>query len=99
MKTIMVVFTSEYQEAPMGRRYSFNTTLDVKEGDLIESPDYEKKVLQVVAIQERLYKSFSFRTGNLHEEEISDVGYGKIKILCKKSRIVTEVAPHKDEGF
>lgn len=99
MKTIKVIFTSGYQEMPMGRRYSFNTTLDVKEGDLIETPDYEKKLLQVVAVQQKLYKSFNYHTGQEHEEMRTEKGYGEIKTLSEDSRVVTEVPELEEEGF
>lgn len=99
MKTIKVIFTSEYQEMPMGRRYSFNTTLDVKEGDLIETPDYEKKLLQVVTVQEKLYKSFNYHSGQEYEDLRTGKGYGEIKTLSEDSRIITEAPGLEDEGF
>jgi hypothetical protein len=90
MKTIVTVFTQEYQEMPMGRRYSFNTNLDVEEGDLIVSPDYHCKLLQVVAVEKKVYQSFSYSKGELFEEVIEQKGYGRIKLLGEDSYIYTE---------
>lgn len=107
MKTIKAIFTTEPQAMPMGRRYSFNTTLDVQEGDLIESPDYKGKLLQVVAIESKVYKSFSYSKGELFEEVIDQKGYGQIKLLDSRSSIISvddikvEIASQseEDEGF
>ena len=99
MKTIKAIFTQEFQPTPMGRRYSFNTTLDVEVGDLIESPDYKGKLLQVVTIENTVYHSFSYGTGELFTEKILDRGYGEIKTLSDESSIVTEVPEPEDEGF
>ena len=67
MKTISVIFTKEKQAFPTGRAYSFNTTLDVQEGDLLASPDYDG-LLQVVKIDEEVYSHFEHKTGNLKKD-------------------------------
>lgn len=105
MKTIKAVFTQEFQEVPMGRRYSFNTTLDVEVGDLIVSPDYNGKLLQVVAVESKVYRSFSYSKGELFEEVIEQKGYGQIRLLGEDSSIYTEngneveIPAEEDEGF
>ena len=102
MKTIKAIFTTEFQVTPMGRRYSFNTTLDVEVGDLIEGPDYKGKLLQVVAIENKVYKSFSYGTGELFTEMKEERGYGAIKTQSDGSSIVTEspeVLEQEDESF
>lgn len=99
MKTIKAIFTQEFQATPIGRRYSFNTTLDVEVGDLIESPDYKGKLLQVVAIENEVYQSFSYATGELFTEMKEERGYGAIKTLSDESSIVTEVPEPEEEGF
>lgn len=105
MKTIKAIFTQEFQEMPMGRRYSFNTTLDVEVGDLIEGPDYNGKLLQVVAVEKKVYQSFSYSKGELFEEVIEQKGYGRIKLLSEDSSIYTEdgndveIPAEEDEGF
>lgn len=99
MKTIKAIFTQKFQETPMGRRYSFNTTLDVEVGDLIESPDYNGKLLQVVTIEDEAYQSFSYGTGELFKEKIEERGYGAIKMLSDESSIVTKVPETEEEGF
>lgn len=107
MKTIKAIFTTEPQAMPMGRRYSFNTTLDVEEGDVIVSPDYNGKLLQVVAVEKKVYQSFSYSKGELFEEVIEEKGYGRIKLLGDDSSIYTEDGKEveipseaeEDEGF
>ena len=105
MKTIKAIFTQEFQPTPMGRRYSFNTTLDVEVGDLIVSPDYNGKLLQVVAVEKNVYQSFSYSKGELFEEVIEQQGYGLIKLLSEDSSIYTEdgneveIPAEEDEGF
>ncbi len=107
MKTIKAIFTTQHQEMPMGRRYSFNTTLDVEKGDLIESPDYKGKLLQVVTVENKVYLSFSYSKGELFEEVIDQKGYGQIKLLDSRSSIISEddikveitSQSEKDEGF
>ena len=100
MKTIVAVFTQEYQEMPMGRRYSFNTNLDVEEGDLIVSPDYNGKLLQVVAVEKKVYKSFSYSKGELFEEVIEQKGYGQIKLLSEECSIYSDsVNPDDKQMF
>lgn len=97
MKTIKAIFTTEFQETPMGRRYSFNTNLDVEVGDLIESPDYKGKLLQVVNIEKGLYHHFSYKTGELSNDGLQ-CGFGDIKTLSPESKVVMEPV-EKEEGF
>lgn len=101
MKTIKAIFTTQFQLTPMGRRFAFNTTLDVEVGDLIEGPDYKGKLLQVVAVEDEVYKSFSYKNGELFKEVITDSGYGLIKALSNESAIVEEVElpETEEEGF
>lgn len=100
MKTIKAIFTTEPQAMPMGRRYSFNTTLDVEEGDVIVSPDYNGKLLQVVAVEKKVYKSFSYSKGELFEEVIEQKGYGQIKLLSEECSIYSDsVNPDDKQMF
>lgn len=97
MKTIKAIFCKEKQVITDGKRaYSFNTKLDVKVGDLIESPDYNKKLLQVTAIEDELYTHFSYRNGELFTE--GGESRGAIKSLL--GEIVNEYTiVEKEEGF
>lgn len=65
MKTIKAIFTTKKLDDPRMREYSFNTEMDVKVGDLLQSPDYHGKLLQVTGIENEVYSHFSFRTGEL----------------------------------
>lgn len=101
MKTIRAIFTREKQDQPRGRAYSFNTELDVKVGDLLQSPDYQGKLLQVIGIEDEVYSHFSFRTGEL--KKAMESGCGIIKTLGIDTIVVNEedyVKPEPEyEGF
>lgn len=73
MKTILVIFTSEKKEdTSKDKVYSFNTTHDVKVGDLITDPSYSTK-LQVVEIKEKAFKNVNVKTGEL--TNVGDIQY------------------------
>lgn len=73
MKTILVIFTSEKKEdTSKDKVYSFNTTHDVKVGDLITDPSYRTK-LQVVEIKEKAFKNVNVKTGEL--TNVGDIQY------------------------
>lgn len=97
MKTIRAIFCKEKQENTEGKRaYSFNTKLDVQVGDLLESPEYNNKLIQVVSIEDDHYTHFSYRTRELFKE--GGEGRGVIKTLL--ADIVDESAMvEEEEGF
>lgn len=72
MKTIKVKFGTT------SKQYTFNTELDVKEGDVIKSPDYNAD-LTVSKIYDKLYQFGDF-SGEVYEEKQSQNNF-KIKIL------------------
>lgn len=73
MKTILVIFTSDKKEdTSKDKVYSFNTTHDVKVGDLIADPSYSTK-LQVVEIKEKAFKNVNVKTGEL--TNVGDIQY------------------------
>lgn len=86
MKTIMCVFAKTWQEIPTGRAYSFNTSLDVQVGSVLEVYDYKGKFLHVIEVKEELFKYFSYSTGELKKEH--EQGCGVIKTLGEDTRIL-----------
>ncbi len=88
MKTIKAIFTTEKQDQPRGRSYSFNTELEVKVGDLLQSPDYHGKMIQVIGIENEVYSHFSFKTGELRKEQ--GPSCGQIKTLSDATVIVDD---------
>lgn len=70
MKTILVVYSNtpvSKAEAGRMKKYSFNTSAEVKVGDTIESPEYTTK-LQVVKVLDQAFKYFNSSTGELSNE-------------------------------
>lgn len=73
MKTILAIFTREKKEdTSKEKMYSFNTTHDVKVGDLLTDPSYSTK-LQVVEIKEETFKNVNVETGEL--TNVGDIQY------------------------
>lgn len=69
MKTILVVYTNKLLsklEIAKTKKYSFNTSADLKEGDMFNSPSYDTK-MQVVKILEYSYKYYNTSTGELSD--------------------------------
>ncbi|SFK98942.1 hypothetical protein SAMN05216357_11036 [Porphyromonadaceae bacterium KH3CP3RA] len=88
MKTIRAIFTTKKLDDPRMREYSFNTEIDVKVGDLLQSPDYHGKLLQVTGVEDEVYSHFSFRTGELRKT--GGQSCGQIKTLSDATVIVDE---------
>ena len=74
MKTIIVVYTNtkitKKAEIAKLKRYSFNTSSDVKEGDLISTSSYNT-CIQVVKVLEKDHKYYNTSTGELSNEYTS----------------------------
>ena len=73
MKTILVVYSNRgnkltSKEIAGMKRYSFNTEADVKEGDIINSPNYPSSPLTVVKVLETAYKHYNSINGELSNE-------------------------------
>src|SRR5699024_883493 len=69
--TILVVYLNKQIERLPSKRelrskkaYAFNTSSEVKEGDLLESPEYTN-ILQVVKVLDTSYKYYNASTGEL----------------------------------
>ncbi len=95
--TVLVVYTNTKltDKASIGRlkKYSFNTSSILKDGDMIETKEYDTK-LQVVKVLDKDFKYFNRSTGELSNtfnsssqweirelklrEDDSDVVYGKL---------------------
>jgi hypothetical protein len=66
-KTILVVYTQtrlSQKEAACKKRYAFNTTSDINEGDIIESNEYDTP-MQVVKVIDGPFKYYNRSTGEL----------------------------------
>ena len=67
-KTILVVYTNckSLNKSEIGRtkKYSFNTTENIRVGDKINSPQYDTEML-VVKILPRAYKYYNSSTGKM----------------------------------
>jgi len=69
MKTILVVYTDKFlskTEIAKTKKYSFNTSAELKEGDMFSSPSYATK-MQVVKILQNSYKYYNASTGELSD--------------------------------
>jgi len=69
MKTIFVVFTDRKlskEDIRRTKKYSFNTTSDLKEGDVIKTKKYTSN-LQVVNVLEKAFKYYNSSTGELSD--------------------------------
>lgn len=69
MKTILVVYTNKnVSKKEIGRmkKYSFNTSSEVKEGDIIETKEYDTS-LQIVKVLDKAYKYYNASTGELSD--------------------------------
>lgn len=65
MKTIFVIYTDTKKEyTGHTKRYAFNTTYDVKVGDMLSSNRYTSK-MQVVEVLDYTYKYFNKVSGDL----------------------------------
>ena len=70
MKTVLVVYRNEKADLSKIRRmkrYAFNSSSELKEGDMIESKDYDTN-MQVVKVLDRNYKYYNAQTGELSDE-------------------------------
>ena len=70
MKTILVVFTNTKlgpQGIRMSKKYSFNTSSEVKEGDMIKTAKYNTS-LQVTRVLDKSHKYYNSLTGELSDE-------------------------------
>lgn len=111
MKTILVIYTDTKIIVPnYKKRYAFNTEANLKEGDMIKSPDYETN-MQVVKILDKAYIFFNKVTGELTDEfnnanqytirelklfnEEKNVVYASIIKPVKE--IITKTRPFDDE--
>ena len=65
MKTVLVVFTnSRLSDTSKMKRYTFNTSEDLKKGDLIESSTYDTK-MQIVEVLKEKFNYVNTKTGDL----------------------------------
>jgi hypothetical protein len=69
MKTILVVYTNKLlskSEIAKAKKYSFNTSTELKEGDMFSSPSYFT-YLQVVKVLDKDFKYYNASTGELSD--------------------------------
>lgn len=65
MKTILVIYTNfKIEKVGYEKRYAFNSSDDLKVGDMIKSPQYTTN-MQVVKVLDESYKYFNKETGEL----------------------------------
>ena len=82
MKTILVVYTNRLlskSEIAKTKKYSFNTSADLKEEATFSSPSYDTK-MQVVKILESSYKYYNASTGEL-SDTFNSTSQWEIRIL------------------
>lgn len=82
MKTIIIVYTNtKLTEKEIGniKKYCFNTEADLKEGDILKSPDYSTGI-QVVKVLDKPYVYYNQTTGDLSNDFISTQQW-KLKTL------------------
>ena len=68
-KTIIIVYTNrKLKKAEIGKakKYAFNSSFDLKEGDMINSPSYETN-MQVVKVLDKSHKYYNASTGELSD--------------------------------
>lgn len=71
MKTVLVIYTDTKVDKPdYTKRYAFNANDDIKEGDMLSSPQYTT-TMQVVKVLGRAFKYFNRATGDLSDEYTS----------------------------
>ncbi len=63
-KTILVIYTNCKIRPSYEKRYAFNTSSNVKEGDMIKSPNYNT-AMQIVKILDKPFKYFNKESGDL----------------------------------
>jgi hypothetical protein len=69
MKTILVVYSNKAvskSDISRMKKYSFNTSSELKEGDIIETKEYETNLV-VVKILDRAYIYYNGSTGELSD--------------------------------
>lgn len=78
MKTIFVIYTNEKIEDPRRlrviKKYAFNTSSEVKVGDVIHSPDYDTN-MQVVDVLDKSFKYYNKSNGEIHNTLKSTAQY------------------------
>ena len=72
MKTIFVVYTEQKLDLNDSatkkiKKYAFNTEEDLKEGDMLKSPNYDTPMM-VVRVLDTSFKYYSHVTGELFDE-------------------------------
>jgi hypothetical protein len=71
IKTVLVIYTNEKitSKTQIGRlaKYSFNTSSDVKEGDMIKSNEYSS-AMQIVKVLDESFAYYNKSTGELTNE-------------------------------
>lgn len=96
MKTILVCYTSKKLvkgDVHKYKKYAFNSKSDIKEGDLIDSPNYDTQ-MRVVKVLDKSFTYYNASTGELNDdfnstsqweireliirEDTEDVVYGNI---------------------
>lgn len=83
MKTILVVYTAEKltkKEHQTLKRYSFNTSCNIKVGDLLESEHYSTP-MQVVEVLSKTYKYVNIKTGELSNKRQANTSQVEIRVL------------------
>lgn len=86
MNTILVIYISKQSERITSKRelrskkaYAFNTSSEVEEGDLLESPEYTSNI-QVVKVLDTSYKYYNASTGEL-SDSFSSTAQKEIAVL------------------
>lgn len=77
MKTILVIYTNtpiKKENVGYTKRYAFNTSSEVKEGDMLKSPNYDTK-MQVVKVLDTSFKYFNRTTGELSDTFLNSNQY------------------------
>lgn len=66
-KTFLVIYTNaKVADVGYQKRYAFNTSDELNEGDLLKSPQYDTN-MQVVKVLDKAYKYFNRVTGKLSD--------------------------------
>ena len=91
-KTVIVVYTNrKLKKAEIGKakKYAFNSSFDLKEGDMINSPSYETN-MQVVKVLDKPHKYYNASTGEL-SEAYSSTSQWEIRDLIIREETEEEV--------
>lgn len=74
MKTVLVIYTdliiSSKKEIAKAKKYAFNTSSELKEGDILSSPEYTSR-MQVVKVLDKSFKYYNSLTRDLSDDYTS----------------------------